>query len=230
MNYKIKELPKEERPRERLITEGVDKLSNDELVSIILKTGTFDKSAKDISIEILKMCKDITDLKNITIPMLKQIKGIGDVKAIEFIATIELGRRIFLAKPCQNNKKLCNPKDIWQDTKYLFFGKKQECFYCLYFDNKQILIERKLLFMGTINRSVVHPREVFKEAYLLSASNIICMHNHPSGDVTPSKQDLDFTTNLVEIGRMQGIPVIDHIIVSDNSYYSFYENKNIFTV
>lgn len=230
MSYRIKEIPKEERPRERLIREGVDKLSNEELISIILKTGTKDKNAKDISMEILKMYSNITDLKNITISALKNIKGIGEVKAIELVATIELGRRIFLIKSGNNNKKLCNPKEIWEETKYLFFGKKQEYFYCLYFNNKQQLIERKLLFMGTINRSVVHPREVFKEAYLLSASNIVCLHNHPSGDVSPSQEDLDFTRSLVEIGRMQGIPVIDHIIVSDDSYYSIYENKNIFTL
>lgn len=230
MNYKIKEIPKDERPRERLIKEGVAKLSNEELIAIILKTGTVNNSVKNISLEVLKMCKTIDNLKNMTVPMLKNIKGIGNVKAIELVASIELGRRIFLTKSNSNNRRLCNPKDIWEDTKYLFFGKKQEYFYCLYFNNKQDLIERKLLFMGTINKSIVHPREVFKEAYLLSASNIVCIHNHPSGDVTPSKEDLHFTNNLVEIGRMQGIPIIDHIIVSDNSYYSFYENKDIFTL
>ncbi|MCI8347803.1 MAG: DNA repair protein RadC [Bacilli bacterium] len=228
MNYRMKEIPKEERPRERLIKEGVDKLSNEELISIILKTGTKDKNVKNISIEILQMAQNITDLKNITVPALKTIKGVGEVKAIELIATIELGKRIFLAKAGKDNIKMCNPKEIWNMTRYLFYGKKQEYFYCLYLNNKQELIERKLLFMGTINRSIVHPREVFKEAYLVSASNIICMHNHPSGDVTPSKEDLYFTKNLAEIGKMQGIPIIDHIIVSDDSYYSFYENKDIF--
>lgn len=229
MNYRIKEIPKEERPRERLLKEGADRLSNEELISIILKTGTKNKNVKDISIEVLKMVQNITELKNLTIPSLKKIKGVGTVKAIELVATIELGKRIFLTKTGKDNNKMCNPKEIWEKTKYLFYGKKQEYFYCLYLNNKQELIERKLLFMGTINRSVVHPREVFKEAYLVSASNIICMHNHPSGDVNPSREDLHFTRNLVEIGRIQGIPIVDHIIVSDDSYYSFYENKNIFT-
>lgn len=229
MNYKIKEIPKEERPRERLLKEGVDRLSNEELISIILKTGTKDKNVKDISMEILKMVPNITELKSITIPGLKKIKGVGEVKAIELVASIELGKRIFLKKVGNDKNKMNQPKEIWEKTKYLFYGKKQEYFYCLYLNNKQELIERKLLFMGTINKSVVHPREVFKEAYLLSASNIICMHNHPSGDVNPSREDLHFTRNLVEIGRMQGIPIIDHIIVSDYTYYSFYENKDIFT-
>lgn len=227
---KLKEIPKNERPRERLINDGADKLSNEELIAIILKNGTKNKSVKELSLEILREYKNINNLKNISIEKLQSIKGIGMVKAIELVAVIELGKRIFLSNNISNNKRLLSSKEIWEDTKYLFNGKKQEYFYCLYFNNKQELIERKLLFMGTINRSVVHPREVFKEAYLHSASNIICMHNHPSGDVTPSREDINFTRNLVEIGRMQGIPVIDHIIVSDNSYYSFYENKNNFMI
>ena len=225
---KLQEIPLNERPRERLINEGSDRLSNEELLSILISSGTKNKSAKDISLELLREFKDVSNLKNVTIEKLKSIKGIGIVKAIEIIAAIELGKRIFLMKDVKTNKRLTSSKQIWEDMKYLFYGKKQECFYCLYFNNKQELIERKLLFMGTINRSVVHPREVFKEAYLLSASNIICMHNHPSGDVLPSREDINFTRSLVEIGKVQGIPIIDHIIVSDNTYYSFYENKNIF--
>ena len=102
--------------------------------------------------------------------------------------------------------------------------------YALYFDNKQRLIEKKLLFIGTVNQSVVHPREIFKEAYRLSASSIICIHNHPSNDTTPSKQDIIFTENLFKIGAIQGIPILDHIIVSENKYFSFYEHKNNFNI
>ena len=94
----------------------------------------------------------------------------------------------------------------------------------MYFNQKQELLERKLLFMGTVNRSVVHPREVFKEAYLLSASSVICIHNHPSGDVTPSMEDIRVTKALIEIGEMNGIPVLDHLVVSDDAYYSFREH------
>ena len=227
---KIKEIPNNERPRERLIRFGPSSLSDAELLSIILKTGTFDKSVKELSLEILKEYKDINDLKDTSIEKLKNVKGIGVVKAITLIASIELGRRIFLNNNVKNNIKLNNPKDIWLITKDLFYGKKQEYFYCLYFNNKQELIERKLLFMGTINKSVAHPREIFKEAYLCSASNIVCIHNHPSGDVKPSIEDISFTRNLMEIGRIQSIPVVDHIIVSDDSFYSFRENKDIFII
>ena len=155
-----------------------------------------------------------------------KIKGIGEVKAIELLASIELGKRILL-KDVKKLEILDNPKIIWESSRYLLNDKKQEYFYCLYFDNKQRLIERKLLFMGTINRSITHMREIFKEAYKLSASSIVCIHNHPSNDVTPSKEDIKFTKNLFKTGELQGIPVADHIIIGDDSYYSFYEHINI---
>ena len=110
-------------------------------------------------------------------------------------------------------------------TKSLFIGLKQECFYCLYLDTKKNLIERKLLFMGTIDKSLIHPREVFKNAYLCSASSIICLHNHPSGDVLPSKADIEITKSLIKIGNIQGIQLVDHIIISENNYFSFFENN-----
>ena len=221
--YKIKDIPELERPRERLKTVGASNLSDKELLAIILKTGTKDKSVNDLSLDILKEY-NLEDLKDININMLTNIKGIGEVKSIELIASIELGRRIFL-KRSDTKKRLVNAKEIFEDSKYLFNGLKQEQFYCLYFNNKQELIERKLLFMGTINGSITHPREVFKEAYKLSASSIVCMHNHPSNDIRPSREDIRFTESLVEIGKIQGIPVIDHIIVGDDNYYSFYDNN-----
>lgn len=220
MNYLIKDIKMDERPRERLISYGVESLSNEELLSIILKTGTKSRSVKILAMEILNLVDNITDLKDITINRLLSIKGIGKVKAIELIASIELGKRINEEKKI-NNLKLSTPRDIYLNNRELFKNKKQEYFYCLYLNNKNEFIERKLLFMGTVNRSVVHPREVFKYAYLSSASSIVCMHNHPSGDISPSRDDIMFTKALVETGRVQGIPVIDHIIVGNDNYYSF---------
>lgn len=224
---KLEELPKQERPRERLLKYGKECLSNEELLSIILKSGTRGKSVRELAGEVLAKFQSIQDLEDITVESLCNIRGIGEVKAIELIASIELGRRIFLEKNEEKPKKMMNAEQIYQDMKYLFYRKKQEYFYCLYFNNKQELIERKLLFMGTMNRSIVHPREVFKEAFLRSASSIICVHNHPSNDINPSREDIRFTENLVEIGKISGIPVTDHIIVTDSSYYSFYEHNRI---
>lgn len=224
---KLKEIPKNERPRERLMKYGKENLSNEELLAIILKSGTEGKSVKDLSLELLSQIETIRNLKDISFDILTSIKGIGKVKAIELLASIELGKRIFLLNEEDTKKKLKKPDQIHQDMKYLLQDKKQEYFYCLYFNNKQELIERKLLFMGTINRSIVHPREVFKEAYLRSASSIICVHNHPSNDPHPSKEDMELTRRLVEIGKMNGIPITDHIIVTDDDYYSFFENNMI---
>ena len=120
-----------------------------------------------------------------------------------------------------------SPERIYEYTKYLFYNKKQEYFYCLYFNNKQELINELLLFKGTINKSITHPREIFKEAYRISASGIVCLHNHPSNDTTPSKEDITFTNTLISLGKLQGIPILDHIIVGDNNFYSFYEHSKI---
>ena len=158
-----------------------------------------------------------------------KIKGIGEVKAIELLAAIELGKRIFL-KQSTPKEKMDNPNKIWSSSRYLFYGKKQELFYCYFLDHKKQLIERKLLFMGTTNQATTHTREIFKEAYLVSASSVVCLHNHPSNDVRPSKEDIRFTKRLMEIGMLQGIPVVDHIIVGDHSYYSFYEHSNVLNI
>lgn len=228
MNYRIKDLPITERPRERLKEVGITNLSDKELIAIILKTGTKNKSVSDISLELLEKYS-LKDLKNISINDLTSIKGIGEIKALELISSIELGKRIILREEYKL-EKLDNPKLIWESAKYLYSGLKQECFYCYYFNNKQELISKKLIFMGTINCSTTHTREIFKEAYKLSASSIVCLHNHPSNDVTPSKEDILFTERLVRTGSIQGIPVVDHIIVGEDSYYSFYEHKNSFNI
>ncbi len=221
----LEELPKSERPRERFLNYGKDYLSNEELLAIILKTGTRGKSVKELSMEVLKEINKVEDLQELSMEKITKINGIGKVKAIELIASIELGKRICLSCEERNRKKLQQPKEIFEEMRYLLRRKKQEHFYCLYFNSKRELIEKKLLFIGTTNRSIVHPREVFKEAYLSSAASIICVHNHPSGDVTPSREDIYLTEKLVEIGRMNGIPITDHIIISDNAYYSFCEHR-----
>lgn len=219
----IKDIPVEERPRERVLNNGVESLSNSELLSIILRCGTKDKSVKDLSLEIITMIGDISNFKDITLNKLLSIKGIGLVKAIELVSVVELSKRIY-SNNDKNFIKINSSKDVFFHYKDLFLDVKQELFYCLYLNNKNYVIERKLLFMGTINRSVVHPREIFKNAYLSSASGIICIHNHPSGDVKPSIEDKRLTKALVEISHIQNIPILDHVIIGEDSYFSFMEN------
>ncbi len=224
-NLLIKDIPQSDRPRERFLKYGVQNLSNCELISILLNTGTKNKSVKDLAENILSTLNDITDLKTISLNKLKQIKGIGEIKAIKLLSALELGKRVYYEKNMSKIKM--NSADlIYSYIKDELKGKKQEYFYCLYLDTKKYLIEKKLLFIGTINRSIVHPREIFKYAYLFSASSIVCIHNHPSGDTLPSVEDISLTKSLVKIGKLQGIEIIDHIIIGNN-YYSFYENGDI---
>ena len=221
----IKDIPLSERPRERLLKYGKESLSNEELLSIILKTGTKNYSVKELSNHILKNFKNIKEMKYITINKLTGINGIGEVKAIELLAALELGKRVYYIE--QKEKVLLNSsKKIYEYFKNIFIEEYQECFYALYLDTKSKLISYKLLFKGTINSSCVHPREVFKNAFLESAYSIIVIHNHPSGDPTPSKEDIKVTETLMQIGKIMAIPVVDHIIIGNNQYYSFYEFMN----
>ena len=224
---KVKDLPINERPRERLIEYGKENLSNEELLSIILKTGNGKVSVREISNNLLNYFNGIENLKNVTKEQLQNVKGIGKVQALTILSVVELGKRIYMMSNGENNILLNSSRAIYDYMKYQLYDKKQEYFYCLYVNQKKELIERKLLFMGTLNRSVVHPREVFKNAYLCSASGIICVHNHPSNDISPSREDIRLTNALVELGQVNGIPIIDHIIVGNDNYYSFYEDGKI---
>lgn len=224
----IKDILNDEKPRERLIKYGVQNISNEDLISIILKTGIKNCSVKQLSLLLLSNIKNIDELKKYNISSLTKIKGIGTVKAVELIASLELGRRVHYEKKLDNKVKLNNPSIIYEYFKYKINDIKQECFYCIYLDNQKNMIDYRLLFKGTINMSLVHPREVFKEAYLLSASSIICLHNHPSGNCNPSDEDKKLTMNLIEIGRTLGIEITDHIIIGESNFYSFFEHNNIY--
>ena len=163
-------------------------------------------------------------MKNIEINTITKINGIGKVKAIELIAAIELGKRVYYEKKL-NSFQIKNSYDIYEYFYSIMKDLKQETFYVIYLDNKKKIIDKRLLYVGTISSSVAHPREIFKYAYLMSASFIICLHNHPSGDSTPSKEDIIFTENMFKIGNIQNIQLLDHIIIGDNNYYSFFEKK-----
>ena len=179
-----------------------------------------------MSLKLLEYLGDISKLKDIGLSSLTNIDGIGKVKAIELKAAIELGRRVYESSN-EKKIKLNNALTIFDYFKNILGDKKQEYFYAVYLDTKGNYLGKKCLFIGTINNSVVHPREIFKEAYLLSANGIICIHNHPSGDVTPSKEDILLTLRIKEIGMIHGINLLDHVIIGNNSYYSFYDNGKI---
>ena len=202
MNFK--NMDSDDKPRERLIRYGVENLANEELLAILIKTGNKNYNVKEVSLKLLEKLGNIVNLREIGINTLTKVEGIGLVKAIELKAAVELGRRVYRDNK-KNFIKIKSSNDIYE----LF---------------KDILKNKKCLFVGTLNNSTVHPREIFKEAYLLSASKLICVHNHPSGDVSPSKQDINLTRMIKEVSVIHGIDLIDHIIIGRDSYYSFNDN------
>ena len=222
----FKKIPNSDKPRERLYNYGSENLSNEELISIILKTGSRNYSVKEVALKLLESIGDINRLRDIGISSLVKIEGIGKVKAIELKAALELGRRVYMDKNI-SKIKLNNGLAIYDYFKNVFIDKKQEYFYCVYLDTKGNCLGKKCLFIGTINSSLVHPREIFKEAYLLSATSFVCVHNHPSGDSTPSKEDINITMRIKEISIIHGISLVDHIIVGNNNYYSFFEDNKL---
>lgn len=227
MVVKIKELPELERPYEKLEHYGVESLSNEELLAILLKSGYKDISSKELASMILSSLGSLSVLNEITYEKLLEMKGVGRSKACTLLSAIELSKRIDADKKDIKNHKLTSSEMVYEYYKIKIGNKKQEYFYVVYVDNAKNIIRDKLLFIGTINYSVVHPREVFKEAYMLSASAIICVHNHPSGNVFPSREDREITRKLEEVGMLLGIKVLDHIIVGKEAYYSFLENQDM---
>ena len=227
MAVKIKDMCVLDRPRERLIKYGAKQLSDCELLSILIGSGNNKNSAKDLANIILNKCGGVCNLSTMNYISLTNIDGIKQSKACNILASIELANRINNRLRDIDGIKLNSAEVVFNYYKDILKDKNQECFYCVYLDVAKKVITDKLLFMGTLNYSLVHPREVFKEAYLYNATAIICVHNHPSGNLEPSKQDIEITNNLVKLGNIHGIKVLDHVIISSSSYYSFLENNKI---
>lgn len=227
MGVTIKTLPKEERPRERFLTQEIHTIPTEDLIAIIIQSGVAGENVKSVAMEVLSVISSFDDMQSITIERLKQIKGIGTVKAITILAALEFGKRMNEKVPTIYGEKFKHACIIYDYYKSTLAEKKQEHFYCIYLDNQKRMMKEKLLFIGTLNYSTIHPREIFKEACLISASAIICIHNHPSGNLIPSDMDLNVTKQLIEVGNLFGIPIIDHIIIGKRGYYSFFENHDI---
>lgn len=222
MSYLIREIPEGERPRERFKNFGVESLSNEELLSILLRTGTSKKSVKDLSIDILKEV-DINDMENINYNTLKKIKGVGDVKAITILAAIEFGKRVLNKQ--DNIVTIRTGNDVYKLIKGEMSNELQEKFLAIYLDTRNKIIFKKVIFVGTVNNSSVTARDVFREAVKNNAASMILAHNHPAGSITPSKDDIYLTMEFIKLGRMMGIGVIDHLIIGKNNYYSLRESN-----
>lgn len=221
MSYLIRELPEDLRPRERFKKYGVKALSNEELLSILLRTGTSKRSVKDLSTDILKTIK-LHDLNNLNYNSLKNIKGIGEVKAITIMSAIEFGKRVASREDLVT--QIRSSSDAYYLVKDELENELQEKFLVVYLDNRKFVIEKKVIFIGTVNNSSVTARDVFRDGVKCNATEMILIHNHPGGSIKPSYADTILTNEFIKLGRILGILVIDHIIIGNNNYYSFRES------
>ncbi|MGO4546200.1 DNA repair protein RadC [Paenibacillus sp. 2TAB23] len=222
----LRDVPHEERPRERMMKYGAEALSHTELLAILLRTGTQRQSAVHLAGTILKQCGSLRNLMDMSMEEMTSIRGIGPAKAIQLRAGMELGKRISRS---QMGEAIIvrNPKDaadyVMEDLRYL----KKEHFVCLFLNTKNHIIGRETLSVGTLNASLVHPREVFRAAISRSSASIICIHNHPSGDPTPSPEDIALTRRLAEAGQLVGIEVLDHLVIGDGRFVSLKEQGHM---
>lgn len=221
----IKEIPLNDRPREKMAANGAAVLTDAELIAILLRTGTAEKSAIDIASEmtadggLYKRLAGITRLNELT-----NIKGLGQAKAATVLAALEIGRRIASAKPIEKIHLSC-PQDVADFLMPRLRYAAKEQFVVILLNNKNKVIGTEVVSEGSLSSSVVHPREVYAPAILHHAAAIMVAHNHPSGDTKPSIEDEEVTRQLLRSGKVLGIPMIDHVIIGDGNYYSFLENE-----
>lgn len=230
MKIKMKELPISERPYEKLKTYGAEKLTNSELLAIIIKSGTKDYTAIDLANNVLKLNdnnekEDLSFLQDVSISEFMKIKGIGEVKAIQLLAVCELVKRI--NKPInKQNIKIKDAKDVAKLLMNELRYEKREIVKIILLNSKNIVLKIKDVSYGGTNFAMIEPKEVLSEAIKIQAPKIILVHNHPSGDVTPSKADFNITDRLYEASEILGIQLLDHIIIGDNKYESILGIKN----
>ncbi|MDP3996865.1 MAG: DNA repair protein RadC [bacterium] len=219
---KIKDLPKIERPREKLIAKGAENLKDSELLAILLRTGKTGKNVIEIASQILtKHSKK--RLLQMTYEDLIKISGIDSAKATMLLAAFELSKRAMEVNDT-NLPTISTPKDVVAQLTELRHNKREH-FVALYLNARNQLVHKEIISMGTLNANLVHPREVFEPALKHSAAGIMVAHNHPSGDPKPSEDDMEITKRLAEAGKMMGIELLDHVIIAANSHFSFKDEK-----
>lgn len=214
-----------ERPREKAYQNGIESLSNRDLIAILLRCGTKGMSVLQLSDELLKSCNTISDLMDLGMNDLLKQKGIKKAKAIQLLASFELSRRIALDQTQKQKVRIEEPQTLasWLNMQIGFCS--QEHFLVIFLNTKNEILSYRTLFIGSLNASIVHPREIFKEAIQSGCAKIICAHNHPTGDTQPSDQDIAVTRCIKETGEIIGIPLLDHIIVGRNHYLSLRERQ-----
>lgn len=222
-NLKINDIPKNERPREKLLTYGSQSLSNAELLAIVLRTGNKNTNALELSNKIIVRVGGIDGLFKSSARELMKIEGVKEAKATQILAVCELYRRFKNSKIYQS--KISRPLDVFELVNDRLTLNTQEVLLVITLDTKNKVLSQKEVFRGSLNSSLIHPREIFREAIKESAASIIICHNHPSGDITPSKEDIDITLRIKECGKLMGIELLDHIIIGKNKFISLKEKQ-----
>ncbi|WWS86588.1 DNA repair protein RadC [Sporosarcina psychrophila] len=211
-----------DRPRERLIRQGAESLSNQELIAILLRTGTKQESVLVLANRILSSFDKIQDLKDATIEELMLVKGVGKAKAVQILAAAEVGKRMY-RKHSEGRYTIRSPEDAAAYLMTDMASLNQEHFVVLFLNVKNEVLHKQTIFIGSLNSSIVHPREIFREAVKRSAASIVVAHNHPSGNPSPSPEDIEVTKRLIEAGSIMGIEVLDHVIIGDHQFLSLKE-------
>ncbi len=225
----VKEFPAELRPRERLKNDSPMSLADHELLAILLGSGTKKTNVLDLASNILFASGGLKGLPTMTLESLSSIHGVGFSKACTVLSLVELAKRIELTREGALPESIGSSDDAARRFFALLREANQEVFMVLFLDTKNHVIAVEQLFVGTLNCSLVHPRDVFRQAVRHNAHAILCGHNHPSGDVRPSREDLSLTERLVEAGTLLDIPLLDHLIIGKTAtqYYSFREEGKI---
>ena len=226
-SFTIHDLPPGERPRERMQRHGAEALSTAELIAALIGSGSQGESVLLTSQKLISHFGNLQNIAQASIEELSAIKGIGGAKATQIKAAFELGRRLEDPDYYTKDSPVQSPEQAYKSVQEKLKGKKKEHFYVLCLDTRNRVCNKLQVSMGNLDSSIVHPREVFKDAISSLAASVIFVHNHPSGDLEPSSEDVNLTKRLVEAGELLGIPVLDHIIVSDRGYTSM-KSRNLF--
>lgn len=223
-NYRLNDLPQSERPRERLKQVGINNLSLQELLALVIEKGGRGSNVFEVSQRLLSSFGSLQNMKEASISELQQVKGIGFATACKLKAALKLGEKSLIVS-ADHKEKLESAEKIFELLRFKVGNKKKEHFYLLSIDTRNCLISLDQVSVGSLNSSIAHPREIFKTAIKNSAAAIILVHNHPSGNTLPSSADRKITNKLKRAGELLNIPLIDHLIICENSYCSFKQRR-----